>query len=177
MHMEILSGNPSPAGRTSRLALDVGQELASCLDLPAPEEVIELSAYASGLFEWGNATIAELKARLDASRFIVIATPTYKASYTGLLKAFLDTYSAGDLAGHVVVPVFTGGSPAHSLAPDFTLRPLLVELGASVPTPSLYVVSSLLDGENTVAADFVHDNRFTLKGAAHGLRLLEESAA
>ncbi|MEW5423568.1 NAD(P)H-dependent oxidoreductase [Amorphus sp. 3PC139-8] len=177
MHLEILSANPSPGGRTSRLARDVGQELASCLDLPAPQDVVELSAYASGLFEWGNAAVADLKARLGAARFLVIATPTYKASFTGLLKAFLDTYSAGDLTGHVVVPIFTGGSAAHALAPDFTLRPLLVELGASVPTRSLYVVSSRLEEPNSIAADFVHDHRFVLQGAAHGLRLLEESMA
>ena len=177
MHMEIISANPSPAGRTSRLACDVGNALASCLDWPTPNEVIELSSYASDLFEWGNEAVSGLKAQLADARLLIIATPTYKASYTGLLKAFLDHYGTGDLAGRVVIPIFTGGSPAHSLAPDFTLRPLLVELGASVPTRSLYVVSSVLDGENTVAADFVHENRFILQGAAHGLRLLEEGGA
>jgi FMN reductase len=33
-----------------------------------------------------------------------------------------------------------GGSDAHALAPEFTLRPVLVEIGASCPAPSLYLI-------------------------------------
>jgi FMN reductase len=74
----------------------------------------------------------------------VIATPVYKASYTGLLKSFLDLYGAGGLAGVVAVPLVVSASPAHSFAGEVHLRPLLVELGAVVPTPSLALVEAQL---------------------------------
>jgi FMN reductase len=69
----------------------------------------------------------------------VFASPTYKASYTGLLKAFLDRYGSNGLAGVVAVPVMTGGWPGHLLAVEVHLRPVLVELGATVPARGLYV--------------------------------------
>jgi FMN reductase len=102
---------------------------------------------------------------------VVFATPTYKASYTGLLKAFLDRYDTGGLKGTVAVPVSTGGSPDHSLAPNHTLRPVLVELGASVPTAALYLVTSQFDRKDEIVARFIESERYWLLGAAHGLEL------
>ncbi|GMA86652.1 hypothetical protein GCM10025868_19020 [Angustibacter aerolatus] len=60
---------------------------------------------------------------------LVVATPTYKGAYTGLLKSFLDHVGADALAGAVAVPVTTVGGPAHTLAADVHLRPLLLEPG------------------------------------------------
>ena len=68
-----------------------------------------------------------------------MASPTYKATYTGLLKLFFDRYGNRALEGRLAVPVMTGASPVHALAPEAHLRPLLVELGAALPTRALYV--------------------------------------
>ena len=38
-----------------------------------------------------------------------------------------------------------GGSPAHSLAPELTLRPVLTEIGGTVPGRGLYVIDSAYD--------------------------------
>ena len=72
----------------------------------------------------------------------VIASPTYKAAYTGLLKAFLDWFAKDQLAAVTVVPVMVGAAPEHALAVEVHLRPVLVELGASLPTRGLYVLES-----------------------------------
>ena len=69
----------------------------------------------------------------------MFASPTYKAAYTGLLKAFLDRYGNDGLAGVTAVGVMTGGWPGHLLAVEVHLRPVLVELGATVPARGLYV--------------------------------------
>jgi FMN reductase len=74
----------------------------------------------------------------------VIATPTYKASFTGLLKLFLDVLPAGSLASTVVVPLTVSGGPAHRHLADLQLRPVLSELGAVVPVPSLLIEESEL---------------------------------
>jgi FMN reductase len=60
-----------------------------------------------------------------------------------LLKLFLDRIAGGTgLAGVVTVPVMLSGNPAHALAPELLLKPVLVELGAVVPVQGL----SLNDG-------------------------------
>ena len=65
-----------------------------------------------------------------AAGLVVLATPTYKASYSGLLKLFLDTFPAGSLSETVVVPLTVAGGPAHRHLADIQLRPVLSELGA-----------------------------------------------
>lgn len=85
----------------------------------------------------------------------MIASPTYKASYTGLLKAFLDRYPTNGLAGLTAVPVFTIGGDAHALAVEFTLRPLLVELGASVPTRGLSFATPRFDDRETILDEWI----------------------
>ncbi len=62
---------------------------------------------------------------------VVVTTPIHHASYSGLLKAFLDLLPRAGLAGKVVLPLAVGGSPAHVLAIEYALRPVLVALGAA----------------------------------------------
>jgi FMN reductase len=85
----------------------------------------------------------------------VVGSPVYKASYTGVLKAFCDHISAGQLAGKVAIPLMVGGSLQHCLALDVHLRPLLVELGATCPSPGLYVVETELDQLDAQVAAYV----------------------
>ncbi|MGA5194026.1 NAD(P)H-dependent oxidoreductase [Streptomyces exfoliatus] len=56
----------------------------------------------------------------------------YKAAYSGLLKTFLDLLPQHAFAGKPVLPLATGGSPAHVLAPEYALRPILTAFGAQV---------------------------------------------
>ncbi len=138
-------GNPNPGGRTTRSAEAVAAAIAAGAGSSATTETIELSEIAPHLFEWGNDDVAALTARVAAADVIVAACPTYKATYTGLLKAFLDNYGNDGLAGCRAVPVMVGAAPNHALAPEVHLRPLLVELGASVPSRGLYVLESQVD--------------------------------
>jgi FMN reductase len=101
--------------------------------------VVDLAEEAPLLFEQSSERLAELGDRVAASGVIVVASPTFKATYTGLLKAFFDRYGYQPLRGAVAVPVMTGAGSAHALAVEVHLRPLLVELGAAVPTRGLYV--------------------------------------
>jgi len=112
--------------------------------------VVDLAEHAGRLFDWGAEEVSALNAQVASSDVVVVASPTYKATYTGMLKAFLDRYGNNGLAGTVAVTVMTGGNPSHALAPEVHLRPLLVELGASLPTRGLYVVESQLAELDTV---------------------------
>ena len=95
---------------------------------------------------------------MAACDLAIIATPTYKASYTGLLKAFLDRYPNEGLAGVLAIPVMTGGSSAHSMGVDAHLRPLLLELGAITPTTSLYFVMDQMGNLSAVIDEWMAKN-------------------
>jgi FMN reductase len=132
----VVVGNPRPRSRTYDSALVLADRLGGA-DL-----VVDLADHASELFDWGSETVRDLVEQVAGSLVVVVASPTYKATYTGLLKAFLDRFPHQGLGGVTAVPLMLGGSPAHSLAIEHGLRPLLVELGASVPTGGLYVLDS-----------------------------------
>ena len=107
--------------------------------------VVDLADVAGELFDYPSQKIEDLLERVAASDLLIAASPTYKATYTGLLKVFFDRYGNNALAGTVAVPVMTGAAPIHALAPELHLRPLLVELGATTPTRGLYVTESQFD--------------------------------
>ena len=135
----VITGNPKPDSRTHSVAVAVSDLLARETGESADRVVIDLAAYASRLFDWGDAELTALGAEVARADIAIFASPTYKATYTGLLKAFLDRYGSNGLAGLTAVPVMTGGWPGHLLAVEVHLRPVLVELGATVPARGLYV--------------------------------------
>src|SRR5258705_4211046 len=134
----VVVGNPKPNSRTRAAAELVATKLSGT----PPEHVIDVVDLGTGLLGWGDPKVAEAKEIVKSADFLVVASPTFKATYTGLLKLFLDQFGAGELGQIPTFAVMLGGSPAHSLAPELTLRPVLVEIGASCPSPSLYLLDS-----------------------------------
>jgi FMN reductase len=137
MRIAVVTGNPKPASRTHAVALAVAGALSA--GQAPPHVVVDLSEHAGRLFDPSAAELSRLTAEVAEADIAVFASPTYKAAYTGLLKAFLDRYGSNGLAGVTAVPVMTGGWPGHLLAVEVHLRPVLVELGATVPARGLYV--------------------------------------
>ena len=136
-----LAGNPRAGSRTLRAAQHVAERIAAQVDGDVVA-TIDLAALAPEVLADEHPAVDEARARLAGADVAVIATPVYKASYTGLLKAFLDLYGPHGLAGVVVVPLVVSGDPAHALVGEVHLRPVLVELGAVVPTRSVTVTEA-----------------------------------
>jgi FMN reductase len=153
MRIAVVVGNPKPQSRTLGVARAVADELGAAVGASADQLVIDLAEHAGSLFDRDAEPLGELTARVAASELIIAASPTYKASYTGMLKAFFDRYGSDGLAGSVAVAVMTGAGSGHALAAELHLRPLLVELGATVPARALYVTEAELpELGKTVAA-------------------------
>jgi FMN reductase len=151
----VVVGNPKAGSRTLGVAEAVAAAAAAAAGLPedTPIDVIELAGLGPQLFDWSSAAVRASTETLAASRLAVIATPVYKATYTGLLKSFLDWFGQTGLSGVTAVPVMVGASPTHALAVEVHLRPLLVEIGATVPTRGLFVLEQELDSlDGTITA-------------------------
>jgi FMN reductase len=154
----VVTGNPKPASRTHGVALAVADAVAAALSGAQPGSaqpdrlVIDLAEHAPRLFDWSDPELTALIAEVAEVDVAIFASPTYKASYTGLLKAFLDRYGNNGLTGVTAIGVMTGGWPGHLLAVEVHLRPVLVELGASVPSRGLYVTEpELADLDKAIA--------------------------
>ena len=68
--------------------------------------------------------------QLNGADGLIVATPIYKASFSGALKTLLDLLPERALDGKVVLPLATGGTVAHLLAVDYALKPVLNALKA-----------------------------------------------
>jgi FMN reductase len=137
----VVVGNPKPASRTLAAATYVARELTG----REPELVVDLATLGPAVLDWSDPDMAGLVDQVGKAGLVVVASPTYKGAYTGLLKLFLDRFPGGTGLTGVAVPLLLGGSPAHSLAPELTLRPVLTEIGATVPGRGLFVVDRQYD--------------------------------
>lgn len=145
----VLVGNPRPASRTLQAALALREALAAALGVPVAGPVVDAADLAPALFTAPD-TIKAALATLGRAEVLVVATPTYKAAYTGLLKAVLDQAPPGWLSGKLVVPLQIAAADRHALAVEVHLRPVLAELGAVVPQ-AFFLNESALPAD---AADF-----------------------
>lgn len=152
----VVVGNPKPHSRTYLAAVRLadristtrdpgtGPSLLTCSGGVLPPEssapfVVDLADLGAALLDWSDPDVLRLVEQVASADLVIVASPTYKATYTGLLKLFLDRFATDALRDTIAVPLMLGAGPGHALAPELSLRPVLVELGASVPTPALYV--------------------------------------
>jgi FMN reductase len=139
MTTTVVAGNPKQASRT----LDAGRLLVEALTGRPPDAVVDVITLGPGLLGWGDEGVAAAVETVQESSLVVFASPTFKATYTGVLKLFLDQFAGGTgLAGVVSVPLMLGAGPAHALAPDVLLKPVLSELGGTCALPGLYLVDA-----------------------------------
>jgi FMN reductase len=137
-----VSAGDSPTSKTralARAALDIsgGGHLVDLLDLPA----------GPLLGRSHDPAVDEAVERAAGAGVLVLVTPVYRATYSGALKAFLDRFPTGALAGTAVVLGATAASPAHFLALDTGGRALVASLsGWTVPTVVYATAADFEDG-------------------------------
>jgi FMN reductase len=142
----VVVGNPKPKSRTFAAAHLVAEKLTG----QTADLSIDLTDLGASLLDWSDTQVADLVTAVKSSDLVIFASPTYKATYTGLLKLFLDRISGGALAGVTAVPVMLGGHWQHALASDVLLKPVLVEIGATCPTRGLFLLESDYAGGETL---------------------------
>lgn len=136
----VVVGNPKPQSRTLAAAVHVARELTGA----EPDLVVDLATLGPVLLDWKDPAVADLVAEVGGADLVIVASPTFKGTYTGLLKLFLDRFAVDGLRG-VAVPVMLGADGQHALAPELSLRPVLTEIGATVPSRALYVLDTKYD--------------------------------
>ena len=140
MRVITLAGSPRYPSRSSAL-LEYARETLTAADIEvchwhlqnfAPEDLL----YA----RFDNPALQTLNEQLAGADGLIIATPVYKASFSGALKTLLDLLPERALEGKIVLPLATGGTIAHMLAVDYALKPVLAALKAQEMLPGVFAV-------------------------------------
>ena len=149
MLVVTLGGSPSLKSR-SNILIDRatqwlqqhGVEVVSYQVRDFPAEDLLFANFNSPAVQLLNEQVA----RADG---VIVATPVYKASFSGALKTLLDLLPERALNHKPVLPIATGGSSAHMLAVDYALKPVLAALKAQEMLHAVFADDSQIAyGEN-----------------------------
>jgi FMN reductase len=154
-----IAGSPSSPSRSSAILEIVRQRFEERLFTTKSIQLRDLSAEA---LLWAQFDDPAIKTAIEAvadARIVIIATPVYKAAYTGLLKVFLDLLPQYALVDKTVLPIATGGSSAHLLAIDYALKPVLSALGAQHILSGLYIQDAQFQYKGDVQLDAAIEQR------------------
>lgn len=122
-----VSGSTHSPSRTTALVSSILDVVARDRDVDT--HLVEVDRIGPGLA--GTVRRSELAvdvqaelARIESADLLVVASPVYRASYTGLFKHLFDFVEQYALAGTPVLLAATGGSERHGLMIEHQLRPL-----------------------------------------------------
>jgi len=122
-------GAPAPGSSTAALVENVAERLELEGHTTVRISPADLPPAALVAADSTDPRIRSAIEIIEQADGVVVATPIFQASHSGLLKTFLDVLPPDALAGKVALPLANGGGRAHLLAVDDTLRPVLSALG------------------------------------------------
>lgn len=143
----ILSGSPSDSSRSEAVLAylenrlkEQGYSVKSISVRDVPKEDLFSAKFDSP-------AIQEIGEAIQKADGVIVGSPVYKAAYSGVLKALLDLMPQDVLQDTPVLPLMTGGSAAHLLALEYSLKPLLATLKGH-NLKGVYLVDSQIDKTN-----------------------------
>lgn len=127
----------------SRSAARLGATAAT-YDLTDLQPGLGLASTLSDL----DPTTEAIVASILSADVLVVGSPVYKGSYTGLFKHLFDLVDPVALAGKPVILTATGGGDKHALVIEHQLRPLFGFFeAATVPTGIYASGADFIDGQ------------------------------
>lgn len=124
----IVSGSPSALSRSERILYYLGdlaeEEGYSVKHISVKDIEAEDLLFAN----FNSPKIKEIAKTIGKADGVIVGSPVYKASYSGVLKALFDILPQDILQDKYVLPVMTGGSSSHLLALEYALKPLLATM-------------------------------------------------
>jgi FMN reductase len=143
----VVSAGISVPSSTRILADNLAAATVRALDGNATYDVIELRELAHPLTDnvltgFPTGTLADAVRRVSEADAVIVVSPVYTGSYSGLFKMFFDVLEDGALEGKPVLIAATAGTKRHSLVLEFAMRPLFAYLRADVVPTAVFAASS-----------------------------------
>ena len=150
----VVSAGLSVPSSTRLLADKLSAALGSAVTARGGEVEIthvELRPLAHALADhlltgFGTGELTDALAAVQHADGVVVVTPVFAASYSGLFKTFFDVLEPGALDGTPVLVAATAGTARHSLVLDHALRPLFSYLRASVVPTGVFAATDDFGG-------------------------------
>jgi FMN reductase len=120
--------------------------------LSATVETVELRDVAHEIINamltgFPTGALREVMEKVTAADGLVLVTPLFTTTYSGLFKSFVDIIDKDSLTDMPILLGATGGTPRHSLALEYSVRPLFTYLRADVATTTVFAATDDWAGE------------------------------
>ncbi|GAA1985665.1 FMN reductase [Isoptericola halotolerans] len=138
-----------------RLAGATADELRAA-GLEVDVEVVELREHAHAIMDamltgFPSGGLAEALQTVAEADALILVSPLFTTTYSGLFKSFVDIIDPDALTGKPVLLGATGGTPRHSLALDYSMRPLLTYLRTQVMPTVVFAATDDWAGQDESA--------------------------
>lgn len=118
---------------------------------------------------YADASLQHVFDQLATADALIVVTPVFNASYSGLFKSFFDLLDAATLAGKPVILAATGGSERHSLMLEHAMRPLFTYLKAQPVNTAIFAATADWGSSDSVARDLQARMRRAADELAHAV--------
>jgi FMN reductase len=179
VHILAVSGSPSRASRTAAVLGRVATRLAGDGHTVDVLHLRALPAEPLLRLDLGDPFVADAAERLRRAEAVVLGTPVYQSSFTGLMKVWFDTLAPRAFDGRTVLPLITGASGVDPFAVGRALSPILAGMGAAHVAEGKFLLDRLvvqgagdiwtLDPEAQSALDHAVDE---FSASVHTVRVL-----
>ncbi|MCE7480497.1 FMN reductase [Microbacterium profundi] len=141
-----LSNPSSTRMLADRMAAETVKQLAE-RDIEVTVDVIELRDLAHDIMNnlltgFAPAALESALNSVYSADAVIAVTPIFSTSYSGLFKSFIDVLDPDALTGKPVLIGANAGTPRHSLAIDYAIRPLFAYLHAETVSTGVFAASS-----------------------------------
>ncbi|MGG1662101.1 NADPH-dependent FMN reductase [Brevibacillus sp. NRS-1366] len=178
-NIAIISGSPSASSRLNGIVEGLQAEL---LEAGAAVQIItlrELPPEDLIYTKFDSPFITKALGEIEKADAVVVATPIYKASYTGVVKCFLDMIPQKGLLGKATLPVVIGGTIGHLLVIDYALKPVLAAIGAKHQLQGIFAQDTQVarneDGSFQLADELTERIQNSVKELIHDLHLYKNN--
>ncbi|WP_183099772.1 FMN reductase [Nocardioides pelophilus] len=137
---------PSSTRLLADLLGDAAARAVEARGVAVEVETVELRPLAHALADhlltgFPTGELAAVIDRVRRADGLVVVTPVFAASYSGLFKTFFDVLEENTLDGTPVLVAATAGTARHSLVLDHALRPLFSHLHAVVVPTGVFAAT------------------------------------
>lgn len=152
----VVSAGLRTPSTTRLLADDLGEQVRAAMGGANVVQVVhvDLREHAHALVDamltgFPTGALREAIEQVTSGDALVVVTPTFLASYSGLFKMLFDALEPEALTGMPVLLAATGGTERHSLMIDHAMRPLFAHLGAVPVRTGVFAATSDFGGEGS----------------------------
>ncbi|AKG72909.1 NADPH-dependent FMN reductase [Salinicoccus halodurans] len=140
----VISGSPSLESRSQNVLKYIGSILKARVFSIGHISVRDVPAEDLMFGNFNSPEVNDIARIIENAKGVIVGSPVYKASYSGVLKSLFDILPQDVLKNTPVLPVMSGGSISHLLALEYALKPLISTLKGTT-LKGVYYLDSQVD--------------------------------